>query len=168
MHQTDTSNKALRRISSVQRTLVDRLFISIKTELHHTKRQCASNKDITAADCMLLVSFDMQVLDQLASITRNRALRPNEWIHILRIIHLLCNRAPNHNRKLKQPHRRICEDVKRASHQPCQRAVHLSCFCRPFKAANRTPHLHIVTCASNELYHIKTCPSFDVTLMPCH
>ena len=65
---------ALRCISAVERTLVDRLFIRVDTQFNHAKWYRAANEDIAAAVCVAWY----------------RAFSPDEWIHELRIIDVLC------------------------------------------------------------------------------
>ena len=49
MHQTDTRDMTLGRVSAIESGLVDGFFIRVNAQLDHAKRDGAANEDISAA-----------------------------------------------------------------------------------------------------------------------
>lgn len=81
---------ALRCISAVERTLVDGLFIRVDTQFDHAKWYCATHEYITATVWYQLEVSLMHISGHLACVARYCAFSPDEWIHELRIIDVLC------------------------------------------------------------------------------
>ena len=70
MHQADACDMALRRPATIQRALVDGLFVCVEAELDHTKWYRTTDKDIAAT---IYTGFS-QVFRMLKCVTYRHSL----------------------------------------------------------------------------------------------